>query len=109
MLHSDFESSETEWISSDFSHSLVVSEFRSALNNSSEDFGRETRESGALLPQGRSLRQIELSTFWTVASGRREWTSAITIGEVKLLVSLEFAGAGNVCDVRGVDRVWLRS
>ena len=99
MSHSDFESSESEWFSSDFSHSLVVSEFRNALNNSSEDFGRGTRDSGALLPQGRSSREIELSTFWTVASGRREWTSAITIGEVKLLISLEFAGAGDVCDV----------
>ena len=109
MLHSDFVSSESEWFSSDFSHLLVVSEFRSALNNVSEDFGRGMRKSGALLPQGRSSRKIKLSTFWTVASGRRKWTSAITIGEVKLLVSLEFAGTGDVCDVGDVDRVWLRS
>ena len=61
------------------------------------------------MPQGSSSRDIKLSTFWTVASGRLEWTSAVTIGEVKLLVSLKFAGAGDVCDVGDVDRVWLRS
>ena len=109
MSHSDFESSESKWFSFDFSHSLVVSEFRSALNNSSGDFGRGTRESGALIPRGSWSSVIELSTFWAVASGRRKRTSALTIGEVELLVSLEFAEADDDCDARDVDRVWLGS
>ena len=105
----EFKSSESERLSSDSSHSLVAFEIRIALDESSRGNGRGISDSGEFTSRGASSRAEDFLTYFAFVKGRRERTSEMTFGKIKLLVSFVEVETGDDCGFRSVEIMWPKA